>query len=51
MEQKTPDRITVSLGAFYACQRWLEIQRTLLAKQLVIKEGSVMVNKKSGNEK
>lgn len=51
MEQKTPDRITVSLGVFYACQRWLEIQRTLLAKQLVIKEGSVMVNKKSRNEK
>lgn len=48
MLQKTHDRITVSLRALYACQHQREIQCTLLAEQLAIKGGHVMVNKNPG---
>lgn len=45
MERKNSDKISVRLGAFFCCQRQLEIQCTLLAEQLAIKQECVMVNK------
>lgn len=45
MERKNRDKISVRLGAFFCCQRQLEIQCTLLEEQLAIKQECVMVNK------
>ncbi len=45
MERKNPDKISTRLRAFFGCQQQLEIQCTLLAEQLAIKEESVIANK------
>lgn len=44
MERKNPDKISIRLRAFFGCQQPLEIQCTLLAEQLAIKEEGAMVN-------
>lgn len=44
-ERKNYDKISIKLRALLDCQRQLEIQCTLLAEQLAIKEECVMVNK------
>lgn len=45
MEWKNPDKISIRLRAFFRCQQQLEVQCTLLAEQLAIKEECVIVNK------
>lgn len=46
MEWKNHDKISIWLSAFFGCQQQqLDIQCTLLAEQLAIKEEHVMVSK------
>lgn len=45
MEWKNHDKISIRLSAFFGCQQQLDIQCTLLAEQLAIKEECVVVSK------